>query len=57
MVSSTQKPVRVAIIPLFDVEAIVERAKKAYWQGACGNGEGVRAALTAAGIPCRKARK
>jgi hypothetical protein len=47
--------VRVAIIPLEDVEAIVERAAMA-----CGFGfENTRIALTAAGIPClkRKARK
>ena len=49
------KPVRVAVIPLDDVEAIVERASMA-----CGFGVGnTRVALTAAGIPClkRKARK
>ena len=46
--------IRVAVIPLDDVEAIVERADKA-----CGFGfENTRVALTAAGIPCkRKARK
>ncbi|MBV5333570.1 hypothetical protein JZU54_08605, partial [bacterium] len=48
------KAIRVAIIPLDDVEAIVERASMA-----CGFGVGnTRVALTAAGIPCkRKARK
>jgi hypothetical protein len=48
-------PIRVAIIPLDDMEAIVERAAMA-----CGFGfENTRIALTAAGIPCtkRKARK
>ena len=46
-------PVRVAVIPLCDVEAIVERAAMA-----CGFGfENTRIALTAAGIPCRKAAK
>jgi hypothetical protein len=66
MISSTQKPVRVAIIPLFDVEAIVERACNAHWREAGGAAmgrfdyrDGIRAALTAAGIPClkRKAHK
>ena len=48
------KAIRVAVIPLDDVEAIVERASMA-----CGFGfENTRVALTAAGIPCkRKARK
>ena len=48
------KPIRVAVVPLDDVEAIVERASMA-----CGFGvENTRVALTAAGIPCkRKARK
>jgi hypothetical protein len=47
------KAVRVAVIPLDDIEAIVERAAMA-----CGFGiENTRIALTAAGIPCRKARK
>lgn len=51
------KTIRVAMIPLHDVEAIVERARAAFF--ADTSGEGVRAALTAAGIPCltRKARK
>ena len=44
------KAIRVASIPLDDVEAIVERASMA-----CGFGVGnTRVALTAAGIPCRK---
>jgi hypothetical protein len=49
------KAVRVAVIPLNDTEAIVERAAMA-----CGFGvESTRIALTAAGIPCakRKAHK
>jgi hypothetical protein len=48
---------RVAVIPLSDTEAIVERARKAFFANT--SGEGIRAALTAAGIPClkRKARK
>ncbi len=55
------KAVRVAIIPLFDVETIVERAANAFTTPYV-NGENpdacIRAALTAAGIPCkRKARK
>jgi hypothetical protein len=60
------KAVRVAIIPLDYIEAIVERACNAHWQEAGGAAwgqfdyrDGIRAALTAAGIPCtkRKARK
>jgi hypothetical protein len=60
------RTVRVAVIPLDDVEAIVERACNAHWREAGGAAlgrfdyrEGIRAALTAAGIPCtkRKARK
>ena len=57
------KAIRVAVIPLDDVEAIVERAEKAYWadymQSMAGDLILLRAALTAAGIPClkRKARK
>lgn len=61
-------PIRVAVIPLDDVEAIVERAAKASlkcWQNTIGDPslkEMTRAALTAAGIPCvvkkqRRARK
>ena len=48
------KAIRAAVIPLDDVEAIVERASMA-----CGFGfENTRIALTAAGIPCkRKVRK
>jgi hypothetical protein len=52
--------VRVAIIPLDDTEAIVERAFTAYFTDkGFTYGDGIRAALTAAGIPCtkRKARK
>jgi hypothetical protein len=56
------KPVRVAVVPLDDMEAIVKRADKAYWadyrQSMAGDLTQIRAALTAAGIPCkRKARK
>jgi len=50
----------VAIIPLDDVEALVERAAKAYEQDPSITFEqSTRAALTAAGIPCkqRRARK
>ena len=48
------KPIRVAVIPLDDTEAIVKRASMA-----CGFGvENTRVALIAAGFPCkRKARK
>ncbi len=48
--------IRVAIIPLNDVEAIVERAHKAL-QGAnllTDSESAIRAALTASGIPCLK---
>ena len=60
--SAGVKAIRVAVIPLDDVEAIVERAEKAYWadymQSMAGDLILLRAALTAAGIPCkRKARK
>ena len=51
--------IRVAVIPLDDCEAIVERALTAYF-AAIPNVSivGIRAALTAAGIPCkRKASK
>ena len=57
------KAVRVSVIPLDDVEAIVERADKAYWANYMFGMAGadltlIRHALTAAGIPCkRKARK
>ncbi len=46
---------RVAVIPLDDVEAIVERAVAAYFTDkGFTYGDGIRAALTAAGIPCTK---
>lgn len=55
---------RVAVIPLDDVEALVERAAKAMWHslatGEIADNLGpARDALTAAGIPCkqRRARK
>ena len=49
---------RVAVIPLDDIEAIVERATLAFQtERSFGFPESIRAALTAAGIPCRKARK
>ena len=57
------KPVRVAVIPLDDLAGIAERARSAFWgsgpQGTVRDIDGIRAALTAAGIPClkRKARK
>jgi hypothetical protein len=71
MISSTQKPVRVAVILLDDIEAIVERAAKVLfkvnrmgdWEALHETGKlmwrhSARAALTAAGIPCKqKARK
>ena len=59
--SAGVKAIRVAVIPLDDTEAIVERAEKAYWEkyrvGMAGDLTQIRAALIAAGIPCRKARK
>ncbi len=62
LTNSAQIPIRVAVIPLDDVEAIVKRADKAYWtdyrQSMAGDLTQIRAALTAAGIPCkRKASK
>ena len=57
------KPVRVAVIPLDDVEGIVIKAAGAYWArektGAIvTRGDAMRMALSAIGIPCkRKARK
>ena len=59
------KPVRVAVIPLDDVDGIVIRAAGAYWArektGATivTRGDAMRMALSAIGIPClkRKARK
>ena len=57
-------PVRVAVIPLDDVEGIVIRAAGAYWAGeksgaTVTRGDAMRMALSAIGIPClkRKARK
>ena len=61
--SAGVKAIRVAVIPLDDVEAIVKRAHKGYWadykQSTAGDLTSIRAALIAAGIPCltRKARK
>jgi hypothetical protein len=62
--------IRVAVIPLDDVEAIVERAAKAlcnrkddetwgnlHWDNHEIYRDAVSVALAAAGIPCRKARK
>jgi hypothetical protein len=57
------KAIRVAVIPLDDLAGIAERARSAFWgsgpQGTVRDIDGIRAALTAAGIPClkRKARK
>ena len=58
------KPVRVAVIPLDDVEGMVIKAAGAYWArektGAIvTRGDAMRMALSAIGIPClkRKARK
>ena len=59
------KPVRVAVIPLDDVEGMVIKAAGAYWArektGATivTRGDAMRMALSAIGIPClkRKARK
>ena len=54
-------PIRVAVIPLDDLAGIAERARSAFWgsgpQGTVRDIDGIRAALTAAGIPCRKASK
>lgn len=56
------KPVRVAVIPLDDVEAIVAKVKLALvtdWRPGNTQDDQLRVALTAAGIPCkqRRARK
>ena len=56
------RSIRVAVIPLDDLAGITERARSAFWgsgpQGTVRDIDGIRAALTAAGIPCkRKARK
>ena len=53
------KPVRVAVIPLDDVEGMVIKAAGAYWArektGAIvTRGDAMRMALSAIGIPCRK---
>ena len=54
----SNQTIRVAVIPLCDVEAIVERANSAFQlDESWGFKESVRAALIAAGIPCRKVRK
>lgn len=50
--SAGVKAIRVAVIPIYRPEWIVKRARKAFF--ADTSGEGVRAALTAAGIPCRR---
>ena len=56
--SAGVKAIRVAVIPLHDVEAIVERANSAFQlDESFGFKESMRAALTAAGIPCGKASK
>ena len=57
--SAGVKAIRVAVVPLDDVEAIVERANSAFQSDeSFGFKESVRADLTAAGIPCKqKARK
>jgi len=44
----------VAVIPLDDVEALVERAIHAYKSKSVWLDVSIRAALTAAGIPCAK---
>ena len=57
------KPVRVAVIPLDDVEGMVIKAAGAYWAGeksgaTVTRGDAMRMALSAIGIPCkRKASK
>ena len=54
------KAVRVAVIPLDDLAGIAERARSAFWvngpQGKVRDIDGIRAALTAAGIPCKQRR-
>lgn len=60
--SAGVKAIRVAVIPLDDLAGIAERARSAFWgsgpRGTVRDIDGIRAALTAAGIPCkRKASK
>ena len=57
-------PVRVAVIPLCDVDSMVVKAAGAYWAGektgvTITRGDAMRLALAAIGISCtkRKARK
>lgn len=49
----------VAVIPLDDVEALIQKAAEAYWQTPQTHTESVRAALTAIGVlpKQRKGRK
>lgn len=53
--------IRVAVIPLDDIESLVERAEEAFFDHEGINSgrsyrERIRAALTAAGIPCKQRR-
>ncbi len=52
-------PIRVAVIPLDDVEGMVIKAAGAYWAGEktgaiVTRGDAMRRALSAIGIPCAK---
>ena len=60
LIAEDAATIPVAVIPLDDVEAIVERAATAFLDhdsASCPLNYGrIRAALTAAGIPCTKRR-
>lgn len=62
--SHTQAPLKVAVIPLVNLDDLVVKCVGAYWTGEnkrpdLTREEAMRLALTAAGIPCkqRRARK
>jgi len=55
------EPIRVAVIPLIDLDELVVKAVGAYWTGEnkrpdLTREESMRLALTSAGIPCTKRR-
>ena len=57
--SAGVKAIRVAVVPLDDVEGMVIKAAGAYWAGektgaTVTRGDAMRMALSAIGIPCKK---